>query len=162
MVDRVLATSVSRGPDLVQAPAVLEDTTPRIRDQCPPTRGAREEGGLCREVGGRCLPTLDRAKDSLHLLALLPSNSSSNRSTEIKILRSVAIRTSLPPTQDQDRTQIKAQASTHSKQCRLITTIIRQPTVFNISFSSVGRAGRLPRSGTPLLRGDRPLPPCLS
>ena len=91
--------------------------TPRTRALCPPMEGGRVD---------QCHRMQTRTKASLPLV-----EGNSHQCTEIKIHRQcLTIRTSLPLTLEQHPalTIIKAQASTHSHQCRLTITITPQHT----------------------------------
>ena len=112
---RVLASMASLGQLLPQLLELQVMGTPRTVALCPPMEG---------DPADQCHRMQTRTKASLPLM-----EGNSHLCTEIKIPL-LTIRTSLPPILDHPQAHIiiKAQASTHSQQCRLTITITPQPT----------------------------------
>ena len=138
---QALASMASLGQLLLRRLEHQAMGTLHMGDLCPPTEGGPAD---------QCHRMQTRTKASLPLL-----EGNSHLCTEIKI-HHLTIRTSLPltlvPVQDQAPTIIKAQASTHSQQCRLTITITPQHTSF-----SMGVPILIPRliAIHPLLRMDQ-------
>ena len=125
---QALASMASLGQLLPQLLELRAMGTPRTVALCPPMEGGRVD---------QCHRMQTRTKASLPLV-----EGNSHQCTEIKIHR-LTIRTSLPLTLElhQAPTIIKAQASTHSQQCRLTITITPQ----HISSSLVAPIPLIPR-----------------